>query len=113
MRYADACDPPTYPEERGPCPECGWTKCECEDLALEDDDDEHADDGSTEDDDSLNAIAGILAGCVGGGLLWLLLVVLFLAGCAPTRIRPYSEAELRVLCAPPAELFEAVKGDWL
>lgn len=35
MRYADACDPPSAPRLRGPCPECGERPCVCEDLALE------------------------------------------------------------------------------
>lgn len=37
------------------------------------------------------------------------LVALLAAGCAPTRIRPYSEAEMQVLCAPAGDLFELTR----
>ena len=35
MRHGEPGDPPSYPEDRGPCPECGERPCRCEDLALE------------------------------------------------------------------------------
>ena len=35
MRYADTCDPPSFPRLRGRCPECGAHPCRCEDIALE------------------------------------------------------------------------------
>lgn len=34
MRSADCCDPPSAPRLRGPCPDCGRSPCQCEDIAL-------------------------------------------------------------------------------
>lgn len=39
MRYADACDPPSYPRLVDLCPECDCSPCQCEeDRALEEHD---------------------------------------------------------------------------